>query len=286
MYLNVDPLNPAGRPDPAMLRSLGFDGVRVVLRPGIEEYLQLCWAEGLSVLGVIARESIEARPLAWYMRYMLPDLLQLGNEPDCEGASSWTMDPYQYAMFWREAIPLVPPEVPIVTAGLASGNAWWLDEVKHELVRCSGVAVHPYAKQAGDARALLRVYRDLYGLPLFVTEWNRPAIEIGGFAAMLREEAAGSAWFCATSGMVPGFGLLDDPAKLEAMKEVLTVFEDEAKAIELLQRQQNLTLHLIGRMLEGRWDAPTHGADSAEALLKSFHPTEFNQYTAVPFPKA
>ena len=62
------------------------------------------------------------------------------------------------------------------------------------------------------------------------------------------------------------------------------------KRIERLEKhsqdqdtQIGLTLDLAERILTGRWDGATYGADSAEALLRSFSP-KYANVTARPFP--
>lgn len=45
---------------------------------------------------------------------------------------------------------------------------------------------------------------------LFVLEWWRPAEEIASYLDMLRAETEWAAWFCFSSGMVSGFGLVDE----------------------------------------------------------------------------
>jgi hypothetical protein len=62
------------------------------------------------------------------------------------------------------------------------------------------------------------------------------------------------------------------------------------KRIEQLEKhggdqdtQISLTLDLAARILEGKWDAATSGADSAEALLKAISP-KYASLTVRPFP--
>ena len=50
-------------------------------------------------------------------------------------------------------------------------------------------------------------------LALWVTEWNRPPLQVVPFTRMLRLEAEAAFWFCASDAMVPGFGLLGTPAE-------------------------------------------------------------------------
>lgn len=283
--VTVDPHNLAGSPDPAALRDLGLSWVRMVALPSLEPYIARCRNAGLRVLLVIARESVAVASVASYAARYRPDAWAVGNEPDLVSPSSWSMTAEQYSLLWREALPLLRRQgVPIVTAGLASGQPGWIEPIVGQLHGCHAVAVHPYAKTAEEARSLIREYRRVTRLPVWATEWNRPAGEIAGFVAMLRQEAEVACWFCATNGMVPGFGLLDVPEKLTAMKEaIMNVNIPELDGIqdrvELLEKQQALTVAVLKLILQGRWsgDLP-----NAEAVLKAINPND-TDWQAVPF---
>ncbi len=201
--VNVDPLNPAGAPTVDQLSHIGCRWVRLVSRPGVEQYVADIQAGGLMVLAVVARES---------NGYVFggPDVWQFGNEPDVVSEASWNMSPAEYAgtfNFYQATYP----QLTWIAAGLASGQtSYWQQVVLQGLNNVTGFAVHPYAKTAPEARALLQAYlRITPSLPCWATEWNRPAMEIPGFASMLRQTVAMSCWFCWSDGMVPGFGLTD-----------------------------------------------------------------------------
>ena len=55
--INVDPINPLGRPDPDQLLCMGFGWVRMVSRPGAEEYAASCRRLGLRVLAAAEGEA-------------------------------------------------------------------------------------------------------------------------------------------------------------------------------------------------------------------------------------
>jgi len=286
--LNVDPLNPAGRPDPTLLHNIGFEWVRMVARPGITDYHDACQRAGLRTLLVIARESVLAASIGYYARTYFPDAWQIGNEPDAVSPSSWTMAQEGYVAFWRECVSALKPQAaPIVTAGLASGHPEWIGPIAGELWGCHAVAVHPYAKTADQARALIQEYRRVTGLAVWVSEWNRPAGEIAGFVRMLCQETEVSCWFAATNGMENGFGLLDVPEKLAAMKEALMnvnipELDGLQQRIELLEKQQAYTVDVLKLIIQGRW---TGEMPHAEALLKALNPSD-TDWQAVPFPRS
>jgi hypothetical protein len=209
--VNVDPLDPAGEPSPDALREAGFSWVRLVSRPGVERYVADCQAAGLLVLAVVARES---------QGYVFggPDIWQFGNEPDASGPSSWTMSAGDYVAqfaFYQQTYP----HLTWIGAGLASGEpTWWVAAMAIQgpaSLHMSGFAVHPYNKTAAQAATLLRAYQKVTpALPLWVTEWHRPAVEILPFVSMLRELSVAHAWFCWTDSMVPGFGMTPNVERL------------------------------------------------------------------------
>jgi hypothetical protein len=98
----------------------------------------------------------------------------------------------------------------MIGAGLASGQTGYWQGIQYAggLPGCSGFAVHPYAKTAPLAKALLQRYQAITPtLPCWVTEWNRPPAEVPGFAAMLRQTVAMSAWFCWGQSVAQGAGI-------------------------------------------------------------------------------
>lgn len=193
MLINVDPLNPANCPDPYRVKEMGFGGVRLVCRAGVEDYVNWCHNHSLFVLGVVARES-EGNVLGG-----ICDVYQIGNEPDSPGESSWGMAADHYleeARIYRETYP----DLTLIAAGLTSGNTsyWRTVGPLIEQMGYSGFAVHPYGKNPLQAEALLKRYQAITpGLPLWVTEWHRSADEIPAYRAMLRRiGVAVDAWFC------------------------------------------------------------------------------------------
>lgn len=54
-------------------------------------------------------------------------------------------------------------------------------------------------------------------------------------------------------------------------------------SIELLQQQQALQSQALRYIIEGRWDAGSHGAQSAEAILAALNPAWQGRIAAVPF---
>lgn len=201
--INVDPLNPNGRPAPAVLHRLGVNWIRLVLRNDAElkSYVAAAHDWDLKVLGVVARES------AGFLGVPC-EMYQIGNEPDSDGPSSWTRTTDEYIEDWRIYRDTYP-DLPMVVAGLASGNLTYWQTIAPHLHGCAGVSVHPYNKTASQAQTLLTAYRKVRpDLALWVTEWFREANQVVPFSRMLNTQADAAFWFCATDGMVPGMGLL------------------------------------------------------------------------------
>lgn len=204
--VNVDPLNPNGRPEPAVLRRLGANWVRLVLRddPAVHDYAARCHDLNVNVLGVVARES------AGFVGVEC-DMYQIGNEPDVNSPSSWTRTPDEYIEDWR-IYRETYPGLPMIAAGLASGDVGWWQTVGPHLQGCAAVGVHPYNKTATQAQTMLTAYRKVRpDLALWCTEWFRDANQIVPFQRMLNVQADAAFWFCSTDGMVPGMGLLGTP---------------------------------------------------------------------------
>lgn len=204
--VNVDPMNSGGSPEPAVLRRMGANWVRLVSRDDqiVRDYTDACHDVGINVLGVVARES---------EGYLLPsaDMHQIGNEPDVRGPSSWTRSVNEYIEDWR-IYRETYPDLPMIAAGLASGDVTWWQTIAPHLQHCAAVAVHPYAKTASQAQTLLTAYRKVRpSCALWVTEWFRDEDQVVPFSRMLSAQADAAFWFCATDAMVDGMGLLGTP---------------------------------------------------------------------------
>src|SRR6185295_9885433 len=70
--VNVNPEHPPAAPTPDMIKTLGFDSVRFILRnkPVSKQYYKHCRAAGLGVLGIVNNETLET--------YGLTDVVPLG----------------------------------------------------------------------------------------------------------------------------------------------------------------------------------------------------------------
>ena len=199
--VNVDPRHSGlATPDPNELIGLGFDAVRLVSVPASQAWHDQALYVGLRTLLIVTEES---------QGYIMPDgtWYQLGNEPDvAEHGDSLTPD--EYVARWR-LYEQTYPWLTWVAGGLASGNPSWWQEVGPQLEGCSACCVHPYAKNASEAEALLQSYKVVRpDLGLWVTEGNRPVDEVVPFARMLKLECERAWWFCWADAMVPGMGLI------------------------------------------------------------------------------
>lgn len=201
---------------------LGATVARCVAYPDVDisSWIKRCHAKGIKILLVLAHESIGGDPRYWAQniamfrdRYPgLIDSTQLGNEPDHVSPSSWTMSQAGLSQLLQVGRNVLGQDAYIVGAGLVSGNPDWASGADWRPV--SALACHPYAKQPGSPELdwLLGRYA-AYGRPLWVTEYHARSI---GMAAALRDDPRLEAAlaFCYSDSMVPGFGLIEDPAAL------------------------------------------------------------------------
>ena len=200
--MNVDPENPANAPGPYKLKRLGFSWVRLVSRDSgaVRDYVDAAALCSVMVMAVITEQS---------GGYLCPaDIYQLGNEPDLAGHGD-TKSPAEYIEYWNLYRDTYP-DVIMISAGLASGSPSWWRKVQDMggLHGLNGMAVHPYAKTAEEAEALLVSYEYITSkVPIWVTEWNRPATEIPRFMTMLRIWTAGHAWFSWGGQQNPEFNM-------------------------------------------------------------------------------
>jgi hypothetical protein len=209
-----------GSASASLVRSLGATWVRLVALPDVDltPALRAYRALGIRVLLVLARES-GGDYAAYRDRYAgLVDAIEVGNEPDLDSPSSWTMTPAELGALGRAARAIWPAAT-LVLGGLASGQPSWLDGV--DLGWCDAVAVHPYLKDSSlgndvpDVGELLDGYR-AYGKPLVISEWGwwgddeeRGADEVRDMArwAASTGDVELFCYFCLGDWMVPPFGL-------------------------------------------------------------------------------
>jgi hypothetical protein len=212
-----------GEHPPEWVRAFGATAIRIVLTPDIDltGYFETCRAHGVSVLPLLARESNPTdRQLAEYAeRYeRFFSRIQVGNEPDHESPSSWTMHPATLAELGRRARDAFPT-CAIVCAGMVSGDPRYLDRV--DLDPFDAIAVHPYAKDMTrhndlpDIDVLVREYVR-FGLPIVISEWgwwgaeSEGAERVGDVVAWAdaTDEVESYYHFCLADTMVWPFGLL------------------------------------------------------------------------------
>lgn len=212
------------------IRMTGATAARVVLKReyDLRRWAADCRERGVSLLWVYARESgdgfdSELEAIQFYARWYagLMDAVQVGNEPDLESPSSWTLSPAELSdLGWTARY--VMPDTPLVCAGLASGQPGWLADV--DLRWCNALGIHLYAKDAPnpddvedlpDVTATASAYA-AYGLPLWMTEWGwwtddeaRGGEETRDMLAWAQTSGLLERYFhfCADDTMVPPFGL-------------------------------------------------------------------------------
>lgn len=187
MLINGDPLNPSNWREPYELRALGFSGVRIVSRPGLENVVVDCQAASLYVLAVVSKES---------QGYLLPgaDCYQIGNEPDIGGTLDYFPNPADFAgelQIYRGTYP----KVAMITGGLAAADPVYLRKVRDAggLNGFQGVGLHYPA----TVTTITAFQKYASGLPICVTEWNVPALDVPFYRAKMRGAGvAFDAYFC------------------------------------------------------------------------------------------
>ena len=223
-------INVAGRAEysPEVIAATGARWVRCVAYPdaNIDSWLARLQALRIRTLLVLARESFDG--LTWQQGVALYQRLytgrvtyvQVGNEPDQESESSWTMSPRDL----NKLLALVRSmwtEITVVGPGLVSGNPSWLTFIEPALV--DAYSAHIYGQRPepnwpdvtwgfGYADDLLSRYSEqAKGKPVWVTEVGLSTSEVSEqvqaeycrrmMRFLARREAPGF-WFCLSDGMV------------------------------------------------------------------------------------
>lgn len=219
-------INVAARAEqsPGDIAALGATWARCVALPGVDlsNWIRGCHDRGVRVLLVLASESIGQAPGGWVgaidhfaERYLgLADAWQVGNEPDHESPSSWTMKAADLNQLLKSARDVLGVGSFLVGPGLVSGQPSWVQHINLDLV--DALAFHPYAKLPGTLeldRMIAGYQAASNGKPLWITEYNARTI---GMAAALKNDPrlTNVLAFCYSDSMVQGFGLVENPAAL------------------------------------------------------------------------
>lgn len=161
----------------------------------------------------IASSVDDTRIEQWVLRIGgVPDIVEIGNEPDLP--QYWPDGNWQQAT-QRFIVPFAMemrsrfPHQEMITAALGSIAKQSMYEREYDMslrsIRgvCVGQAVHPYATTVGDLRTKLQRMRDVYGVPLYATEYDwgrgRTDAEWYDFAkdavATIRDRTVASAFY-------------------------------------------------------------------------------------------
>lgn len=228
-------------------------GVRVVVWQPCVTLLRAALRHGIAPLIVLDATAIGTTSAEWQRtiprlasRYNDPRIRwQIGNEPDQEGPSSWTMDPEDYQQLLHTAAWCLKGWT-MVGAGMASGDSSYLDGLDLEML--SAVSVHPYGQRPDDwpdqtwgfgcTSDLVAAYQR-FGLPvwasefggqsdLFASEHERAVYHSQQIATLDAAGAEEAHVFCYSDAMVPGFGLVDADGN---PKETYAAFVDAAGSL-------------------------------------------------------
>jgi hypothetical protein len=214
------------------LGDLGVACVRLVARHDVNnfEYFNALGARGIRIWLVLARESFNgfgpmradgqpapetlAAAMSEYAHRYQGQIAtyEVGNEPDIDSGSSWTMSQADFERLLFRARDRFGSDQNLVAGGLASGNPDWLGDLdapgRRGLDWVNGIAIHPYGRTPDDrfpfepasyfgrVNDLLADYRswlDTNGRTdkqLHVSEWGAP---LSDFSSEVPAPGRGSA---------------------------------------------------------------------------------------------
>ena len=186
---------PPASTTPAEIAATGAQLARVVLKHDHDllPFVYGCGELGVAVLPVITSESIAGWDPDWddqeyaaWAIHLAEDYparvwyaIEVGNEPDLDSPSSWTLDPEILNRLLR-AVRGAFPSTPIVSGGLASGDPEWARSIEPGLYDFLGI--HPYGRRPRELRLpaeyaeieeLMAGYAEL-GKPLVISEFGAP----------------------------------------------------------------------------------------------------------------
>jgi len=278
MYcLNIDPENPQGNPTASELRSLGVEMARFTFKDysagsypsqsKIDFYTRKAQeysAAGISSLIILSYETYPGKPAfshsdaLWnvYINHLAQRAAQLAqifspwqpafqiwNEPDLLPRSGYEPS-LREAVYGRmlvrvyNAIKSVNATLPVIGAGLASGNpTWWQQTLASQggSIPLDANAIHPYGQRPqpnwpssswgfGYVGNLIERYLQVSNHPLWITEIgvsqlnaNKQAEYLHLFYNTITHVYAANVkqvfWFCYSDGMVSPFGLRDSAGR-------------------------------------------------------------------------
>lgn len=268
----------------ALARLVIGNGVRTVLKPDDDErmsqWLEVCFTNHLLFLAVIARESVHAfdsyRDAMKYYADLYGDVItywQIGNEPDSNHVSSWTMDHDELDGLLLAADEMLPSNAYKVGPGLVSGQHNWVDGIDLQLI--DALAGHYYSKDT-DLDDWLNGYK-AYGKPFWVTEY--PFIEITGH---IKRNCEHGFFFCLSDVMVPGHGILEStPAEIELFKRGVNVPEFVLGFADYAATHSNVGEPLTEEYTQTEYNGHVVRAQLTTNGLLLYH-TESNTITFLP----
>lgn len=247
-----------GSHDPNDLAANGVRMIRMVAMANIDltGYINQCHGLGISVLLLIARESLDHDSLSfadaaslYAGRYKgLIDQLQVGNEFEHDGPSSWTL-PVETVNELVAAFRQEFPDTFLIGPGMASGQAPKAKGLDVSVM--DAISVHPYGQGVppafaspygfgGNVGLLLESYAH-FKKPIWITEWgvntndfeDRFDLALEYQRRMLsymrrREDIKAMFYFCWKDPFEPGFALHESDG---TPKQLLAIFGDASTGV-------------------------------------------------------
>lgn len=199
----LDSGNLTGRPSYAKLVNLGCTGYRMEMRDTDEFYTYYASLRRLNSCLLVGPSTEDTSKIATHLPHE-PDVVIIGNEPDFDGESSWTMTPTEYINLWRDTAPLFPHSA-LCVAGMLIKDTNYLSKT------LPGLNPHPTYVNVHYPDTELDLARFMHYGSVIVGEWTwatGTAQEIVDWHRLLVQYTRHSFWFCWSEGMVPEHGLV------------------------------------------------------------------------------
>lgn len=205
----IDSENPAGQPTYTQLTRLGATGFHMEMRDTNEFYTYYNTLRRLNSCLLVGPKTEDAFVISKNLPYE-PDIVVIGNEPDFQSPSSWTMTPQEYISLYNDTAPLFPDSA-LSVAGMFNKDASYLAQVlPHLKPSPTYVNVH-YPDAVRDLQ------RFMYYRSVIVGEWcyyTGTTPQIVDWNKTLVQYARHSFWFCWSNAQVINMGLTDVDGKL------------------------------------------------------------------------
>lgn len=205
----LDALNPTGSPSNKKLANLGISSSRLEIRKGTQytDYVNSLYS--LNNYALIGPSTNSMQPELAALKYT-PQVIIIGNEPDNDGPSSWTMSPQEYISLWNSLASVLKhnyPTTQLCTAGMLQPTTDYLQQCWSSLIPTPDLVNKHYPNNRDE----IVNFQTTFNVPVIVGEWcwkTASQQEMQDWVDMLNNTCYEHFWFCWSDGMVPGMGLV------------------------------------------------------------------------------